>query len=141
MPHVKGVVAALATLSLINPVTAQNALGSRVIQNDSYFYGQSPPFYPTPQISGIGAWDEALSKARALVSQMSLEEKVHLTGGQENDTISCGGYIPGISRLGFPGMCLQDGPAGVRAAERVNGYPANIHVGARYGSTNREYIV
>lgn len=93
--------ATLATLSLVNPVTPQNAPGSGVIQNDVYFYGQSPPFYPTPEISGIGGWDEALSKAQALVSRMSLEEKIQLTGGQKNETTSCGGYIPGISRLGL----------------------------------------
>ncbi|RMJ21173.1 hypothetical protein PHISP_07955 [Aspergillus sp. HF37] len=135
MPHVKGVVVALATLSMVSPVIPQNVRGNGVIKSDTYFYGQSPPFYPTPEISGIGDWDEALSRAQALVSQMSLEEKVHLTGGQKNDTMSCGGYIPAINRLGFPGMCLQDGPAGVRAAEGVNGYPSSIHVGASWNKS------
>ncbi|KEQ92452.1 glycoside hydrolase family 3 protein [Aureobasidium subglaciale EXF-2481] len=36
-----------------------------------------------------------------------------------------------VDRLGFPGMCLADGPAGVRAAEKANGYPAGIHIGSR----------
>lgn len=140
MPHIKGVVAALATLSLVDSATSQNNQGGRVIQNDTYFYGHSPPVYPTPEISGSGGWDEAFSKAQMMVSQMSLEEKVHLTGGTNNETSACGGYIPGISRLGFPGMCLQDGPAGLRGTEGVNGYPANVHVGARYDSTGG-YIV
>jgi beta-glucosidase len=32
-------------------------------------------------------------------------------------------------------MCLQDGPAGVKGAEGVNGYPAGLHIGARYAPT------
>lgn len=137
MPHVKGVVAALAALSLVNSATSQNNHGGKVIQSDAYFYGQSPPVYPSPEMSGGEEWAEAFSKAQALVSKMSLEEKVHLTGGTKNETSGCGGYIPPISRLGFPGMCLNDGPAGVRGTEGVNGYPAGVHVGARYDPTGR----
>lgn len=33
-------------------------------------------------------------------------------------------------------MCVQDGPAGVRGAEGVSGYPAGVHVGARYVLTS-----
>lgn len=135
MPHVKGAVAALAVLSLVHPVVSQNAGKDRVVQNDTYFYGQSPPVYPTPEMSGVGGWDEALSKAQKMVSQMSLEEKVSLTGGYKNSSRTCGGNIPAISRLGFPGMCLQDGPAGVRGTEGVNGYPSGVHIGARYNFT------
>lgn len=132
MPYVKGVVASLAALSLINPAVSRNSGNDRVVQDDTYFYGQSPPFYPTPEMSGVGGWDEALSKAQNMVSQMSLEEMVSLTGGYKNNSRACGGNIPAISHLGFPGMCLQDGPAGVRGAENVNGYPSGIHIGARY---------
>lgn len=61
---------------------------------------------------------------------MTLEEKVNVTGGAPANN-SCGGNIPPVQRVGFPGMCLADGPSGVRAAEKVNGYPAGIHTGAR----------
>ena len=72
------------------------------ITSDSYFYGQSPPVYPSrtliqPQtlssrsserrlgrwlmhqaaeMTGGGEWKAAYQKAKALVAQMSLEEKV-----------------------------------------------------------------
>jgi len=65
---------------MINLATSQNA---KVVQNDGYFYGQSPLVYPSPQMSGIGGWDEALSKVQAMVSQISSEEKVSITGGYE----------------------------------------------------------
>lgn len=130
MPNVKGaVVAALAALSLVNLATSQSA---KVVQSDTFFYGQSPPVYPSPQVSGRGGWDEALSNAQAMVSQMSLEEKVNITGGYESKTTACSGSVPAVNRLGFPGMCVQDGPAGVRGTEGVSGYPAGVHVGARY---------
>ncbi|GMF68181.1 unnamed protein product [Aspergillus oryzae] len=81
-------------------------------------------------MSGAGSWGHALSKAQHLVSQMSLEEKVSLTGGSKDSRNGCGGNIPAIDRLGFPGMCLQDGPNGIKGVELVNGYPSGIHVGA-----------
>jgi beta-glucosidase len=112
---------------LINFVAGQDT----VVHQDTHFYGQSPPIYPSPEISGTGGWNDAFSKAQALVLQMTLEEKTSLTGGYPNETSGCGGNIPAITRLGFPGMCLQDGPNGVRAADFVNGYPSGIHVGAR----------
>ncbi|CAP96229.1 putative beta-glucosidase M [Penicillium chrysogenum] len=115
---------------LINFVAGQDT----VVHQDTHFYGQSPPIYPSPEISGTGGWNE-FSKAQALVLQMTLEEKTSLTGGYPNETSGCGGNIPAIARLGFPGMCLQDGPNGVRAADFVNGYPSGIHVGASWNKT------
>lgn len=103
-----------------------------ILQDDSYFYGQSPPVYPTPNMTGAGGWGHALSKAQDLVARMSLEEKISITAGVTNDTSGCGGNIPAINRLGFPGMCLQDGPNGIKGAELVNGYPSGIHIGSRY---------
>lgn len=49
---------------------------SDVIQDDTYFYGLSPPAYPSPNISSTGPWADAYSQAKALVEQMTLEEKV-----------------------------------------------------------------
>lgn len=117
-----------ACFLLLNVAAAHAA----VLQDDSYFYGQSPPVYPTPNMTRAGEWGHALSKAQKLVAQMSLEEKLSLTGGVKNDTSGCGGNIPAINRLGFPGMCLQDGPNGIKGSELVNGYPSGIHIGARY---------
>lgn len=52
-----------------------------IIQDDTYFYGQSPPFYPTPEATGTGVWGDAIAKAQAFVAQLTLEEKTGLTGG------------------------------------------------------------
>lgn len=41
----------------------------------------SPPSYPSPWGTGAGDWASAYQRARALVSQMNLLEKVNLTTG------------------------------------------------------------
>ena len=84
------------------------------------YYGQSPPVYPTresnPSISRIQnpatnglaaegnggvdpAWQDAYAKARDLVSQMTVEEKVNMTYGHKGH---CVGNTPSIERLGIP---------------------------------------
>ncbi|PVH81067.1 glycoside hydrolase family 3 protein [Cadophora sp. DSE1049] len=117
-----------ATACLLLPATSAQEL----ITEDSYFYGQSEPVYPTPQTSGSGAWGEAIVKAQAFVAQLSLEEKTSITGGVGNSSRGCGGNIPGIPRLGFPGLCLSDAGAGVRGTDLVNAYTSGISDGASW---------
>ena len=106
------ILAALAASGLLQLCFAQ-----AVIQDDSYFYGQSPPVYPSPQITGSGDWGASYAKAEAFVAQLSLEEKSNLTFGIASTSNGCSGNIPAIARLGFPGMCLQDAGNGVRATD------------------------
>lgn len=63
----------VSLLALGQATTAQD-----IILEDTHFYGQSPPVYPSPNGTGIGEWAEAYTKAKALVEQMTLEEKVSL---------------------------------------------------------------
>ncbi|KAH8893338.1 beta-glucosidase [Thozetella sp. PMI_491] len=101
------------------------------ITSDTYFYGQSEPVYPSPNMTGTGDWGEAFAKAQALVAKLTLEEKVTLTGGASSNT-SCVGYIAGISRVGFPGLCLSDAGNGLRGTDFVSSWPSGIHVGASW---------
>jgi hypothetical protein len=55
---------------------AQVTRGQDIITDDTVFYGQSPPVYPSPNGTGSGPWAESYSKARAFVGQLTLEEKV-----------------------------------------------------------------
>lgn len=67
-------------LGLLGLLTGQAlAQSADVITEDSYFYGQSPPSYPSPNATGTGAWADAYTKAAALVSQLTLDEKVSST--------------------------------------------------------------
>jgi beta-glucosidase len=62
---------------------------------------------------------------------MSNEEKTNLTSGQTGST-GCLGTSGGAKRVAFPGLCLQDGPTGVRGTDMVSSYPAGIHIGASW---------
>lgn len=100
--------------------------------------------------TGTGDWKGAYARARRLVGQMTFEEKVphptppaevKLTRRQVDLTTGthlnngCAGNIGPIPRLKFPGLCLTDGPAGVRSTNYVNSWPAQLSVGARYATT------
>ncbi|OAA68845.1 Glycoside hydrolase, family 3 [Cordyceps fumosorosea ARSEF 2679] len=91
----------------------------------------SPDVYPTPQGQGKGQWAVAYENARALVAQMTLEEKVNITRGFKADN-TCAGTTGSVPRLNWPGMCLHDAGNGVRAAELVNAYPSALHAGASW---------
>ncbi|UJO21588.1 putative beta-glucosidase M [Fulvia fulva] len=98
-----------------------------------YDYGHSPPVYPSPEGSGDGLWANAYAQARALVSQMTDEEKNAIVT-PANDTQGCSGFTGNVSRLNFPGICLNDASSGVRLSDtaKVNGYPAGLSVGASW---------
>ncbi|KAK3365825.1 beta-glucosidase [Lasiosphaeria ovina] len=101
------------------------------ITSDVHFYGQSPPVYPSPNMTGAGPWADAFSKARALVANMTLSEKISLTGGTSSNT-SCPGFVGAIPRLNFTGLCLADAGNGVRGTDFVSSWPSGIHVGASW---------
>lgn len=101
------------------------------ILNDTFFYGQSEPVYPSPQIAGLGDWASAYDQAQAFVAQLTIEEKTNLTSGY-SEANGCSGNIYAIERLGFPGLCVTDAGHGVRATDFVNGYASGIHVGAAW---------
>ena len=66
-----------------------------------------------------------------MVSQMTLEEMNELTYGYPDST-GCVGRSGGVTRLGFPGFCLQDAGNGVRSADGVSSWASGIHIGASW---------
>lgn len=81
---------------------------------------------------GSGDWADAYNKAKALVVQMTNEEKANITYGITSKINGCAGNTGSVPRLGFPGICLQDAENGVRGTDMVNGYPAGLHAGASW---------
>ncbi|KAJ6786079.1 hypothetical protein PWT90_09852 [Aphanocladium album] len=122
---------------MLLPLLAGLALVHPAVSNQIYFraepdaYQNSPEVLPSPQISGQNEWADAFAKAKAMVDQMSLEEKVSITGGVDLKS-GCSGTIAGIPRLKFPGMCLNDAGNGVRATDYVSGFASGIGVGASW---------
>ncbi|KAI9836146.1 MAG: hypothetical protein M1837_003455 [Sclerophora amabilis] len=92
----------------------------------------SPPFYPSPWGSGSGDWDGAYTKAREFVSQLTLAEKVNLTTGVGWQLAKCVGETGSVPRLNFRGLCLQDGPMGVRNADYISAFPGGLTIAATF---------
>ncbi|KAG9254848.1 Cel3e-like protein [Emericellopsis atlantica] len=92
---------------------------------------ESPDVYPSPQGRGTGAWSSAYASAEAMVSQMTLEEKVNITMGVESPN-TCAGMTGSVPRLQYPGLCLHDAGNGVRATDLVTAFPSALHVGATW---------
>lgn len=44
----------------------------------------------------------------------------------------CVGNIVAIERLGFPGLCLQDGPLAIRVADFASVFPAGVSTAASF---------
>ncbi|KAF2479522.1 beta-glucosidase-like protein [Neohortaea acidophila] len=95
-------------------------------------YGESPPWYPSPQGGTVSTWKDAYEKAAALVGQMTLVEKVNITTGTGWSMGMCVGNTGPVERLGFPSLCLQDGPLGLRFVDNATAWPAGITVGATW---------
>lgn len=80
-------------------------------------------------MTGVGGWVEAVAKAEAFLAQLTLEEKSAIVTGT---TGPCVGNIGPITRLGFNGLCIQDGPVAVREADYVSVFPAGVTTAASW---------
>ncbi|KAG5916884.1 hypothetical protein E4U42_007465 [Claviceps africana] len=125
------VTVSLVRLASLAGLAALAAAGEDVVKHDSYFYGQSPPVYPSPEMTPAPGWGVAYGLAKAMLANMTLEEKVSLTGGVYSST-GCSGTIAPLVRVNFSGICLSDAGNGLRGTDLVNAYPAGIHVGASW---------
>lgn len=80
-------------------------------------------------------WKTAYEKARTAVAKLSLNEKVNLATGVQWRKGVCVGNTPAISSINFPGLCLQDGPLGIRYADKITAFPAGINAAATFNRT------
>ncbi|TEB39167.1 cellulose-binding beta-glucosidase [Coprinellus micaceus] len=101
----------------------------------------APPYTPTAtgafgHLANMSPeWRTAYEKARTAVSKLSLNDKVNLATGVQWRKGPCVGNTPAISSIGFPGLCLQDGPLGIRFADKVTAFPAGINAAATFNRT------
>jgi len=80
-----------------------------------------------------GTWTQSLQLANQLVVNLTQAEKVGIVTGQGQFVAHCIGNTHAVNRSlpnapnGLPTICLNDGPAGVRAVDLVTGFPAGIN--------------
>lgn len=128
---------ATALLSALGLVTGQNNGTNSSEANaagptwDHSQYETSPPVYPSPNATGLN-WTAAFQQASAFVNQLTLQEKAQLVTGTSGP---CVGNIGSIPRLGFNGLCLQDGPLAIRQADYASVFPAGLSVAASWDRT------
>jgi beta-glucosidase len=77
-------------------------------------------------------WQKAYDKARKLVQKMSIPERVNITTGTGWGSGPCVGNTGSVPRLGIPGLCLQDGPQGVRFTDFVTNFPSGLAAGSTF---------
>ncbi|OAT09586.1 beta-glucosidase [Blastomyces gilchristii SLH14081] len=94
--------------------------------------GLSRPWYPSPRGGTVQSWTESYEKAQELVGRMSVVEKVNVTTGVGWQMGLCVGNTGPASSVGFPSLCLQDGPLGIRFADNISAFPAGVTVGATW---------
>ncbi|KAF8649775.1 hypothetical protein AX16_005541 [Volvariella volvacea WC 439] len=80
-------------------------------------------------------WTAAYAKARPQVARLSLQDKVNLVTGVGWQNGHCIGNTPPVPSINFPGLCLDDGPLGIRFADLVSAFPAVINLGATFNRT------
>ena len=91
----------LASASLLQPAFAQLYSDARSnVLNTGTIYA-----------TGHG-WEKAFQRASAFVTKLNLTEKAQMVTGFVGGP--CVGGIAPIPRLGFKGLCLQDGPLAIR---------------------------
>ncbi|WVQ72131.1 hypothetical protein IAR50_001676 [Cryptococcus sp. DSM 104548] len=78
--------------------------------------------------SGV-IWGAAFEHARMLVGNMTTQEKVNLTTAV---TGPCQANSGGVSRLGIPGICFNDGPAGPRYTDYITQWPSEFFSAASF---------
>ena len=67
-----------------------------------------------------------------MVNKMSLVEMVNITTGTGWQQNLCVGNTGPANSVGFPSLCLQDGPLGIRFADHITAFPAGLTVGATW---------
>ncbi|KAJ6260885.1 Beta-glucosidase [Drechslerella dactyloides] len=93
---------------------------------------KSPPHYPSPKGGTVKEWEESYKKAHELVSKMTLAEKVNITTGTGWSMDFCVGNTGPATFAGFPSLCYQDGPLGIRFADHSTAFPAGLTVAATW---------
>ncbi|KAG6908118.1 hypothetical protein DXG01_006087 [Tephrocybe rancida] len=88
------------------------------------------------------AWAAAYSKAKDKIAGFTLDELASVATGVESTGFlgRCVGNIPTVepaSGRGWPGLCLEDSPLGVRLADFVTAFPTGINTAATF---NRSLI-
>ena len=81
---------------------------------------------------GDGDWAAAYQKANASLAKLTNTDKINMVTGVGWQKGPCVGNTKAISSIGYPELCLQDSPLGVRYAQGVTAFPAGIQAASTW---------
>lgn len=77
-------------------------------------------------------WTTAYSKAKASLAQLTLQQKVDIVTGVGWENGPCVGNTAAVSSIGYPELCLQDSPLGIRFGNSVTAFTPGIQAAATW---------
>lgn len=77
-------------------------------------------------------WTAAYAKANASLAKLSLQDKIDIVTGIGWGNGPCVGNTKAISSIGYPELCLQDSPLGVRYAADVTAFTPGIQAASTW---------
>lgn len=83
------------------------------------------------------SWSTAYTKANTALAKLSSAQKISIVSGIGWDKGPCVGNTAAISTIGYPQLCLQDGPLGVRYGNGVTAFTPGIQAASTW---DRELI-
>lgn len=77
-------------------------------------------------------WDAAYEKAEAALASLSDSEKIGIVTGVGWQESECVGNTGSAASIGYPSLCLQDGPLGVRYGSSVTAFAPGIQAASTW---------
>ncbi|KAH9992698.1 glycoside hydrolase family 3 protein [Xylariaceae sp. FL0662B] len=77
-------------------------------------------------------WAAAYEKAEAALAKTTQNDKINIVTGVGWNQGPCVGNTDPASSIGYPQLCLQDGPLGVRYGGSVNAFVPGIHAASTW---------
>ncbi|KAI0114368.1 glycoside hydrolase family 3 protein [Nemania sp. FL0031] len=78
------------------------------------------------------AWEAAYTKANAALAKLSSNDKINIVTGVGWNKGPCVGNTAAVGSIGYPQLCIQDGPLGVRYGKSVNAFTPGIQAASTW---------
>ncbi|KAF2875343.1 hypothetical protein BDV95DRAFT_626797 [Massariosphaeria phaeospora] len=80
----------------------------------------------------VSSWDDAYTKATAALAKLSQNDKVGIVTGVGWQGGNCVGNTRAAGSIGYPSLCLQDGPLGIRYVMGATAFSAGIQAASTW---------
>lgn len=85
-----------------------------------------------PLARAAGEWASAYASATTALAKMSQQDKINMVTGVGWDKGPCVGNTSPINSIGYPQLCLQDGPLGIRFGTGTTAFTPGIQAASTW---------